>query len=141
LAELSALFVQVAKLARACRQVNLTTLPGVVLADAESRSEAALAALADKPCEVLGAVGREVREQARVDAEQDAHTAPMAERIKSADGRAAYRHRKEIVDSPNGWIKAVLGFRQFSLRGLKKARAEWRLVCMALNLRRLAAFA
>jgi hypothetical protein len=35
----------------------------------------------------------------------------------------------------------VLGFRQFSLRGLEKVRAEWRLVCLAMNLRRMAAWA
>jgi hypothetical protein len=36
-------------------------------------------------------------------------------------------------------VKHVLGFRQFSMRGLAKAKAEWRLVCAALNLRRMAA--
>ncbi|MFA5631335.1 MAG: transposase, partial [Porticoccaceae bacterium] len=33
------------------------------------------------------------------------------------------------------------GFRQFSLRGLEKVQAEWKLVCLALNLRRMAAWA
>jgi hypothetical protein len=32
----------------------------------------------------------------------------------------------------------VLGFRQFSLRGLAKAQAEWKPVGTALNLRRMA---
>jgi hypothetical protein len=32
----------------------------------------------------------------------------------------------------------VLGFRQFSLRGVEKVRAEWKLVTLALNLRRMA---
>jgi len=32
--------------------------------------------------------------------------------------------------------KSVLGFRQFSMRGLHRRR--WKLVCMALNLRRMA---
>ncbi|EPD2435314.1 hypothetical protein FKK16_26815, partial [Klebsiella pneumoniae] len=36
------------------------------------------------------------------------------------------------------WIKAVMGLRQFSMRGLDKVQAEWKLVCMALNLRRMA---
>ena len=31
----------------------------------------------------------------------------------------------------------VLGFRRFSLRGLAKARCEWDLVCLALNVKRL----
>ena len=34
-------------------------------------------------------------------------------------------------------MKAVLGFRQFSLRGLDPARCEWDLVCLAFNLKRL----
>ncbi|MFQ0356623.1 transposase, partial [Klebsiella pneumoniae] len=46
--------------------------------------------------------------------------------------------RKSIVEAPNGWIKAVMGLRQFSMRGLDKVQAEWKLVCMALNLRRMA---
>jgi hypothetical protein len=32
----------------------------------------------------------------------------------------------------------VLGFQQFSLRGLHRVSAAWKLVCMALNLRRMA---
>ena len=41
--------------------------------------------------------------------------------------------------TPNGWIKSVLGFKQFSLRGLHRVQAEWKLVCLALNLRRMGA--
>jgi len=37
----------------------------------------------------------------------------------------------------NGWIKRVLGFRQFSVRGLKNASGEWDLVCLATHLRRM----
>ena len=40
-------------------------------------------------------------------------------------------------EAPNGWIKHVLGFRRFSLRGLAKVRCEWDLVCLALNVKRL----
>ncbi|WP_144022044.1 transposase, partial [Caballeronia sordidicola] len=49
-----------------------------------------------------------------------------------------YRRRKWLSEPPNGWVKQVLGFRQFSMRGLTKAQAEWKLVCAALNLRRMA---
>jgi hypothetical protein len=45
---------------------------------------------------------------------------------------------KWIAEPPNGWIKNMLGFRQFSLHGLHRVSAEWKLVCMALNLRRMA---
>ena len=46
-----------------------------------------------------------------------------------------------MSEGPNGWVKEVLGFRRFSLRGLDKVRGEWHLVCLALNIRRLAAMA
>jgi hypothetical protein len=65
----------------------------------------------------------------------------MAERLNRADSQAVYRRRKAIVEAPNGWIKSVLRLRQFSLRGIEKVRAEWRLVCLAMNLRRMAAWA
>ncbi|THJ50458.1 hypothetical protein E9536_28465 [Burkholderia sp. LS-044] len=43
------------------------------------------------------------------------------------------RKRKSIVEPPDGRIKAVLGFGQFSMRGLAKGEAAFKLVCMALN--------
>lgn len=46
----------------------------------------------------------------------------------------AYRWRKAIVEAPNAWIKHVLGFRSFSLRGLRKVAAERKLVCAAPKL-------
>src|ERR1700686_2702407 len=61
----------------------------------------------------------------------------MADRLKSAVGRARYRRRKAIVEPVIGWIKEVLGFRRFSLRGVAKARGEWNVVCLAVNLKRL----
>ncbi|MBW2044082.1 MAG: transposase, partial [Deltaproteobacteria bacterium] len=36
-----------------------------------------------------------------------------------------------------GIIKAVMGFRQFLLRGLKLVAGEWGLVCIAYNIKRL----
>ena len=84
------------------------------------------------------ALGREGKQQVQVDAEAYPHTAAMAAKLQTKEGRAAYRRRKWIAEPPNGWIKNVLGFRQFSLRGLKKVQAEWKLVCLALNLRRMA---
>ena len=51
--------------------------------------------------------------------------------------RGRYAQRKWLSEAPNGWIKETLGFRRFSLRGLNKARGEWHLVCLALNVKRL----
>jgi transposase len=117
---------------------NLDEMPAQALADAGFRSEATLAKMAELPCEIIVALGREGRAQAGIDAHRYPHTAAMAERLQREETKAAYRRRKAIVEPPNGWIKAVLGFRQFSFRGLKKVGAEWKLVCMALNLRRMA---
>jgi hypothetical protein len=63
----------------------------------------------------------------------------MAYRLKTKAGRAAYALRKQTVEPVFGIIKSVLGFRQFLLRGLNKTAGEWRLVCLAWNLKRMAA--
>ena len=65
-------------------------------------------------------------------------TAAMVAKMKTAEAREAYRRRKWLAEPPNGWIKSVLGLRQFSMRGLHRVQAESKLVCMALNLRRMA---
>jgi len=61
----------------------------------------------------------------------------MAYKLKTELGRAIYRLRKCTVEPVIGIIKEVLGFRQFSLRGLRAATGEWCLVCLAFNLKRL----
>ena len=61
----------------------------------------------------------------------------MAYKLKTALGQAIYRVRKCTVEPVIGIIKAVLGFRQFSLRGEQAAAGEWCLVCVAFNLKRL----
>ena len=71
------------------------------------------------------------------DPEKKPATSRMAEKLSTPAGRAAYAERKWLSEAPNGWIKHVLGFRRFSLRGLAKVRGEWDLVCLALNAKRL----
>ena len=117
-------------------QDNLGQLPEQGLADAGYRSEDNLK---NAPIDLVVALGREGKQHAQVDCEQYPHTAAMALKLKSDEGRTAYRKRKWIAEPPNGWIKHVLGFRQFSMRGLHRAQAEWKLVCAALNLRRMCA--
>ena len=63
--------------------------------------------------------------------------AQMKHRLQTAEGRALYARRKCTVEPVFGIIKAVLGFRQFLLRGVASVRGEWSLVCMAWNLKRL----
>ena len=61
----------------------------------------------------------------------------MVYKLKTEIGQAIYRLRKCTVEPVIGIIKEVLGFRQFSLRGLRAAAGEWCLVCLAFNLKRL----
>lgn len=65
----------------------------------------------------------------------------MAWRLKTPDGKAFYGRRKATVETVFGIIKQAIGFRQFSLRGLKKVAGEWNLVKCAYNLKRMHALA
>lgn len=115
--------------------------PVQVLADAGYRSEAVMAELAliQPDSELVIALGREGKVLTKPrDAQRYPYTVAMAAKFDTEQGKADYRKRKWIAEPPNGWIKSVLGFRQFSMRGLQKAQAEFRLVCLALNLRRMA---
>ena len=61
----------------------------------------------------------------------------MAYKLRTTLGRAIYGLRKSTVEPVFGQIKAIMGFRQFSLRGIGSATDEWCLVCLALNMRRI----
>jgi len=115
---------------------------GQVLADAGYRSEAVMVELArmQPETELVIALGREGEILVKPrDAKRYPHTVAMAAKFDTEQGKLDYRKRKWIAEPPNGWIKNVLGFRQFSMRGLEKAKAEFKLVCLALNLRRMGA--
>ncbi|MCW5610352.1 MAG: IS1182 family transposase [Rubrivivax sp.] len=114
-------------------QDNLGELPEQALADTGYKAEAVFEALAGTGCELVVAVGREGKQALRFDPQRSPHTAAMAAKLQTDEGKAAYRRRKWIAEPPNGWTKNVLGFRQFSLRGLHRVQAEWKLVCMALT--------
>ena len=61
----------------------------------------------------------------------------MTHRLKTKAGRALYGLRKNTVEPVFGIIKHVMGFRQFSLRGLSNVTAEWSLVALAWNIKRM----
>ena len=61
----------------------------------------------------------------------------MAHRLKTPEGRNLYALRKQTPEPVFGIIKSGLGFRQFSMRGLERARGEWSLVTMAWNIKRM----
>jgi transposase len=61
----------------------------------------------------------------------------MARKLRTKHGRETYAKRKGIIEPIFGQLKQVLGFRQFSLRGLAAMRSEWRLMCAVHNLLKL----
>jgi transposase len=61
----------------------------------------------------------------------------MAYKLKTPQGKKLYALRKQTPEPVFGIIKSVLGFRQFSLRGLENVRGEWSLVTMAWNIKRI----
>jgi hypothetical protein len=61
----------------------------------------------------------------------------MKYRLQTRAGKKLYAKRKSTVEPVFGIIKAVMGFRQFLLRGIELVQGEWDLVCIAWNLKRL----
>lgn len=61
----------------------------------------------------------------------------MRRKLQTKIGRAIYAKRKEIVEPVFGQIKQARGFRQFLLRGMKKVKGEWTLICTTHNILKL----
>jgi len=121
---------------------NTGSKPQRVLADAGYRSEENFAGLEERQIEGLVALGREGRaSRSEPPKVAGAATARMRRRLAEPRGQQYYARRKGLVEPVFGWLKARLGFRQFSLRGLRKVQGEWSLVTLALNLRRMAGMA
>ncbi len=109
-------------------------------------SEENVAQLKARGIEPYIATGREAHHKSwrQRFAEQPAppadHASPnvkMAYKLQTAIGQAIDGLRKSMVEPVIGIIKEVLGFRQFSLRGLTAVAGEWCLVRLAFNLKRL----
>jgi len=112
---------------------------GLVLADAGYLSEANLTC--DGPDRLI-ATGkhRDLEKAARSpgdssgDEEQASVIAAMAARLATPAGITAYRQRGHIAETPHGNIKHNLGFRQLTMRGHRKASAEWAFIVSVHNL-------
>lgn len=109
-------------------------------------SEANIAGMETRGIEPYIATGREphhprwpalVAEPPAPPPDEASPTVKMAYKLQTDIGHAIYRLRKCTVEPVIGIIKEILGFRQFSLRGLPAAAGEWCLVCLAFNLKRL----
>lgn len=95
--------------------------------------------------EPLIAVGRQRHHEALAERLTPVPEAPpnpdamgaMKHRLKTKEGKAFYAKRKTTSEPVFGILKEVMGFRRFLLRGLAAVQGEWRLVCLAFNLKRL----
>ncbi len=61
----------------------------------------------------------------------------MARKLRTKEGREMYARRRGMIEPIFGQLKQVLGFRQFSMRGLASMRGEWRLMATVHNLLKL----
>jgi len=61
----------------------------------------------------------------------------MVRKLRTKKGREMYAKRKGMIEPIFGQLKQVLGFRQFSLRGLASMSGEWRLMATVHNLLKL----
>ena len=113
------------------------TQPESVLADSGYCNERDLADLETRGVDGYVAAGREDKAVTGRDLKKRPATGRMVEKLSAPAGRAVYAERKWLSEAPYGWVKHVLGFRRFSLRGLAKVRGEWDLVCLAVNVKRL----
>jgi len=115
-------------------------MPTQPLADSGYCSERNLAHLEQKPMDVYIATGRQKHGNEpnrckrgplppgamRVD--------KMRRKLQAKTGAAVYAARKTIVEPVFGQIKRARGFTQFLLRGIRKVRGEWALVCVTHNI-------
>ena len=119
--------------------------PTHLLADAGYFSQANVAACAANNIEPSLAMNRESHHQSAFGRFAPDSPAPetndpverMAHRLTTKAGRALYALRKQSVEPVFGIIKRVMGFRQFSLRGLEQVSGEWTLVTLAWNVKRM----
>src|SRR6266851_1508853 len=119
--------------------------PETLLADNGYFSATNVAACATAGIEPLIALGRQSHHPSLSERFAAAPPAPenptpveaMGHRLATPDGKKLYALRKQTPEPVFGIIKSVLGFRQFSLRGLANVRGEWSLVTMAWNIKRM----
>lgn len=66
------------------------------------------------------------------------HTDWMKERVDSDKGKRIYSPRRSVVEPVFGNLEFNKKLKRFSLRGLKKVTAQWKLFCLIQNIEKLA---
>lgn len=122
-------------------------LPKIVLADAGFASGEAVAALEARKIEPLVAIARtqphrpydfrpppEPKPERRI---AEPWRLAMKAKLETEEGKARYKKRQQTVEPVFGIIKSAMGFTRFHLRGVQNVAAQWLLVALAYNCRRL----
>lgn len=122
--------------------------PTTVIADAGYASAEAFNELSEDGYDLYVAVGKDDTIQHEHDFRppaqsekktqiRDERLVPMQEKVTSEKGKELYAKRKITSEPVFGIIKHAMGLRQFLLRGLEEVSIEWKLACLAYNMRRL----
>jgi transposase len=56
---------------------------------------------------------------------------------QKAANKERMRARKAIIEPVFAWIKNALGFRRWTVMGIDNVRAQWDLICLSINLKKL----
>ena len=66
--------------------------------------------------------------------EELAEVTEFRQKMETEQAREIYRQRAQVAETPNLWIKAKFGLRQFSVRGLRKVGMEALWACLTYNI-------
>jgi transposase len=67
--------------------------------------------------------------------EELAEVTEFRQKMATERAREIYKTRAQVAETPNLWIKAKFGLRQFSVRGLRKVGMEALWACLTYNIR------
>lgn len=120
------------------------TAPDLTLADAGYWSESTIAEQQAAGRDLLippdAGTGKQ-KEELAPNAPQGPVAQQMRKRLEDPEERKRYHQRAGVVEPVFGTIKEALGYRRFLLRGLKKVKGEWAIICTAFNLLKLYRYA
>ena len=95
------------------------------------------AAIADcRACPAKGQCcpGNQVTGRSIQGTEELPEVAEFRHNMQTDEAQKIYRQRAQIAETPNLWIKAKFGLRQFHVRGLRKVGMETLWVCLTYNI-------
>lgn len=119
---------------------NMGAAPEVTLADAGYWNSEMIAGQQAKKRDVLVPPDGPKTEKSGVlpaNAPRNETARQMRQRLGEEKERKRYQKRCGTVEPVFGWIKELLGYRRFLLRGLDQVQGEWALICLTMNLKKL----